>query len=127
MTCEHKSDQHSPDIPTIVIFSSLDVRLHRQVSSDTSRNMSFQNDRSGDWGGSIRAMSSRALCNAVTVNACPSLYGGWVDEEAKGDLSNEGVDGDLWATAAEAYKRECTEALLVAASLARSCPTPRRL
>ena len=69
-------------------------------------------------------MSSRALCNAVRVDACPSLSGGWLDEEVKGDLSTEGVEGDLWATAAVAYERQ---ALLVATSLARSCPTPRRL
>ena len=68
-------------------------------------------------------MSSRALCNAVRVEACPSLSGGWLDEEAKGDLSTEGVEGDLWVTAA-VYERQ---ALLVATSLARSCPTPRRL
>jgi hypothetical protein len=83
----------------MVIFSALDVRLQRQVSSDTSRNMSFQNACSGDWGGRIRVMSSRALCNAVRVDACPSLSGGW---EVKSDLSTEGVDECLWATAAVA-------------------------
>jgi hypothetical protein len=44
-------------------------------------------------------MSSRALCNAVRVDACPSLSGGW---EVKSDLSTEGVDECLWATAAVA-------------------------
>ena len=47
-------------------------------------------------------MSSRALCKAVTVGACPSLSCGWVAEEIKGDLGIAGVEGALRATGAVA-------------------------
>lgn len=116
VTCERKSDWNkfgTSDIPTIVIFSSFDVRLGREISSETSRKMSFQNDSSGDWGGRIRVMSSRALCKAVRVDACPNLSCGWVVvEAAKGDLSTGGVEEALWVIAAVAWKRECADAFL---------------
>ena len=47
-------------------------------------------------------MSSRALCKAVRVDACPSLFCGWVAEDAKGDWGTEGVEEALWAIAAAA-------------------------
>ena len=57
--------------------------------------MSFQNDSSGNWGGRIRVISSRALCKAVRVDECPSLSCGWAVEEAKGGLSAGGVEEAL--------------------------------
>ena len=86
--------------------------------------MSFQNDSSGDWGGRTRAISSRALCKAVRVDACPSLSCGCVADAMEGGLSTGVVEEALWVVAALARKRECVDAVL-AASQARPCPVSR--
>jgi hypothetical protein len=54
----------------MVILSSFDLRFEREISSDASHRTLFQKDDSEDWEGSIRVMSSRAACNAVSVRAC---------------------------------------------------------
>jgi hypothetical protein len=62
---------------------------------DTSHRTSFQKDSSTDWGGRIRAMSSRAVCNTVRVCACRSLFGCCAATEVKGDLEVDGVNDAL--------------------------------
>jgi hypothetical protein len=73
----------------MVVLSSSDVRFEREISSDTSHRTLFQKDDSGDWEGKILAMSSRAVCNAVSVRACGSLLGSCAAKEA-----NE--DAEIW-------------------------------
>jgi len=76
----------------MVILSPFDVRSEREISFDASHRTLFQKDDSGDWGEKIRAMSSRAVCNAVSVRACCSLFGCCAAKDANGDAEIWGVD-----------------------------------
>ena len=78
----------------MVILSSFDVTFKREISSDASHRTLFQKDDLGDWEGRIRAMSSRAACNAVSVRACWSLFGSCGAKEANEDVEVGRVDDD---------------------------------
>ena len=78
----------------MVILSSFDVRLEREISSDTSHITVFQNEDSRDSGGRIRATSSRAVCNAVSVSACCRPVGCPAAREVNEGVEVESVDGD---------------------------------
>lgn len=79
----------------MVILSSFDVRVEREISSDASQRTLFQKDDSGDWEGKICATSSRTACNAVSVREFRSLFGCCAAKEAYEDAEIGRVhDGD---------------------------------
>ena len=77
-----------------MVILSFNVTLEREISSDASHRTLFQNDNSGDSEGNTRATSSRAVCNAVSVRACWSLFGSCVAKEANGDAETWKVGDD---------------------------------
>lgn len=78
----------------MVILSSFDVRFVREISSDASHRTLFQKDDSGDWEGNTRAMSSRVVCNAVSVCEFWSLFGCCAAKEANENAEIGRVDAD---------------------------------
>ena len=78
----------------MVILSSFDEIFEREISSDASHRTLFQKDDSGEWEGNIRAMSSRAVCNAVSVREFSSLFGCCAAKEANEDAEIGRVDDD---------------------------------